>query len=541
MEIPYIVNPRKDTGLTNSKIAIWLFLASEVMLFGGLFSAYIFLRVYADYPWPERALPVLPGLINTFILIASSVTVVMAWASLKLRELTKFRIYMSITVLCAGLFMVLKGMEYNAKFHHQAVRFNDYAVVEGHLHPHEGLKGTEITIEAETVTIDLFKFSKSYYADFSAEWDGKLQLEKALVVDGEEIFPAGQAISGDMLSQAKELFINNRANNAEILEDKLRQSWKFAKEETPGENNRNAERKKLQNDKYKELVDAIPAGDLKTAVGSLTFKATSPIALHIDPKKIYKSASDKEGDSGSIVLNDGTTLAGTMGNSDIVLDVDAISFRHTVMQAEKMGIDPEAAIANSWLLKDEGIKTLWDNHLIVVEKLEQHLLEEYKTKTDANGNEVAKRVPTETDRYRMGWKEIVALEELQKAGKDLHDLTHQEIQDAYPSMTAGFTGADHKSGKYGFPKLTVPREQVLFESKFTPAWNNYYAIYFTMTGLHGLHVIGGAIVLAYYLFFGTGMYRKNPEWLANRVEVGGLFWHFVDLVWIFLFPIMYLM
>ncbi|MBK1790394.1 cytochrome c oxidase subunit 3 [Persicirhabdus sediminis] len=541
MEIPYIVNPRKDTGLTNSKIAIWLFLASEVMLFGGLFSAYIFLRVYADYPWPERALPVLPGLINTFILIASSVTVVMAWASLKLRELTKFRIYMSITVLCAGLFMVLKGMEYNAKFHHQAVRLNDYAVVEGHLHPHEGLKGTEITIEAETVSIDLFKFSKSYYADFSAEWDGKLQLEKALVVDGEEIFPAGQAISVDMLSQAKELFINNRANNAEILEDKLRQSWKFAKEETPGENNRNAERKKLQNDKYKELVDAIPAGDLKTAVGSLTFKATSPIALHIDPKKIYKSASDKEGDSGSIVLNDGTTLAGTMGNSDIVLDVDAISFRHTVMQAEKMGIDPEAAIANSWLLKDEGIKTLWDNHLIVVEKLEQHLLEEYKTKTDANGNEVAKRVPTEADRYRMGWKEIVALEELQKAGKDLHDLTHQEIQDAYPSMTAGFTGADHKSGKYNFPKLTIPREQVLFESKFTPAWNNYYAIYFTMTGLHGLHVIGGAIVLAYYLFFGTGMYRKNPEWLANRVEVGGLFWHFVDLVWIFLFPIMYLM
>jgi heme/copper-type cytochrome/quinol oxidase subunit 3 len=62
-----------------------------------------------------------------------------------------------------------------------------------------------------------------------------------------------------------------------------------------------------------------------------------------------------------------------------------------------------------------------------------------------------------------------------------------------------------------------------------------------MTGLHGLHVIGGALVLAYYLFFGKKMYLSNPEWLANRVEVGGLFWHFVDLVWIFLFPILYLM
>ena len=52
MEIPYTVKARPDTGLWNAKIGIWLFLASEVMLFGGLFSSYIFLRVGADYPWP---------------------------------------------------------------------------------------------------------------------------------------------------------------------------------------------------------------------------------------------------------------------------------------------------------------------------------------------------------------------------------------------------------------------------------------------------------------------------------------------------------
>jgi heme/copper-type cytochrome/quinol oxidase subunit 3 len=62
-----------------------------------------------------------------------------------------------------------------------------------------------------------------------------------------------------------------------------------------------------------------------------------------------------------------------------------------------------------------------------------------------------------------------------------------------------------------------------------------------ITGLHGLHVIGGALVLLYYLLFGKKMYLENPEWLANRVEVGGLFWHFVDLIWIFAFPILYLM
>ena len=133
MEIPYIVKARKDTGLNNSKIAIWLFLASEVMLFGGFFSAYIFMRIGADYPWPERTLPVLPGLINTFILIASSVTVVFAWASLKLRKWRHFQIYMGITVACAVIFMCLKGVEYNVKFHHQAVRLDDYSIIEGHL------------------------------------------------------------------------------------------------------------------------------------------------------------------------------------------------------------------------------------------------------------------------------------------------------------------------------------------------------------------------------------------------------------------------
>ena len=52
MDIPYSVTPRPDTGLTNTRLGIWLFLASEVMLFGGLFSAYVLLRAGAE-TWPE--------------------------------------------------------------------------------------------------------------------------------------------------------------------------------------------------------------------------------------------------------------------------------------------------------------------------------------------------------------------------------------------------------------------------------------------------------------------------------------------------------
>ena len=55
MEIlPYIVQPRQDTGLYNAKVGIWLFLGSEVMLFGALFSSYILLRVGTpEGYWPH--------------------------------------------------------------------------------------------------------------------------------------------------------------------------------------------------------------------------------------------------------------------------------------------------------------------------------------------------------------------------------------------------------------------------------------------------------------------------------------------------------
>jgi len=80
-----------------------------------------------------------------------------------------------------------------------------------------------------------------------------------------------------------------------------------------------------------------------------------------------------------------------------------------------------------------------------------------------------------------------------------------------------------------------------FEEHRYPSTSNFLAIYFTMTGLHGLHVLGGVIVFAYFLFPGAKMWKTDPGRYTNRIEVCGLYWHFVDLVWIFLFPSLYLM
>ncbi|MHC5025123.1 MAG: cytochrome c oxidase subunit 3 family protein [Planctomycetota bacterium] len=66
----------------------------------------------------------------------------------------------------------------------------------------------------------------------------------------------------------------------------------------------------------------------------------------------------------------------------------------------------------------------------------------------------------------------------------------------------------------------------------------FFNIYFMMTGLHGIHVVVGMIVIG-WLFLGAVKGRFNHEYFTP-VDLGGLYWHVVDLIWIFLFPLFYL-
>jgi cytochrome c oxidase subunit 3 len=67
----------------------------------------------------------------------------------------------------------------------------------------------------------------------------------------------------------------------------------------------------------------------------------------------------------------------------------------------------------------------------------------------------------------------------------------------------------------------------------------FYWIYFAMTGMHAIHMIIGVGVLSVILYF-AARGRYGPEY-HNPVEVSGLYWHFVDIIWIFLFPLLYLL
>ena len=69
---------------------------------------------------------------------------------------------------------------------------------------------------------------------------------------------------------------------------------------------------------------------------------------------------------------------------------------------------------------------------------------------------------------------------------------------------------------------------------YTITTNTFWSFYYTAAGLHGLHVIAGAIIMG---FIAVDAWRGRE---LQRVELIGIYWHFVDLVWIFLFPLLYI-
>lgn len=122
MDIPFTTKPRRDTGLYNAKVGIWLFLASEVMLFGALFSSYIVLRLGANPGmWPHGLMNIPIGTFNTMVLIISSVTVVLSWSYLKLGDFKAYKKTQLVTLLCALGFISIKSYEYREKWHHYEV------------------------------------------------------------------------------------------------------------------------------------------------------------------------------------------------------------------------------------------------------------------------------------------------------------------------------------------------------------------------------------------------------------------------------------
>jgi cytochrome c oxidase subunit III len=108
------------------------------------------------------------------------------------------------------------------------------------------------------------------------------------------------------------------------------------------------------------------------------------------------------------------------------------------------------------------------------------------------------------------------------------------------TMTLGLTFLVVKFFEYKekFELNHVPGPNFQFEGAESPHVQIFFSLYFALTGVHALHMVIGFCLLS---VIATMAYRRRftPEWYTP-VELSGLYWHFVDIVWIFLFPLLYL-
>ncbi|MBI4264515.1 MAG: cytochrome c oxidase subunit 3 family protein [Acidobacteria bacterium] len=84
----------------------------------------------------------------------------------------------------------------------------------------------------------------------------------------------------------------------------------------------------------------------------------------------------------------------------------------------------------------------------------------------------------------------------------------------------------------------VPGANFVYEGPHARQVEIFFSLYFALTGLHALHMIVGVSLLSVIAWMAWRR-RFSPEWYTP-VEMSGLYWHFVDIVWIFLFPLLYL-
>jgi cytochrome c oxidase subunit 3 len=125
-----------------------------------------------------------------------------------------------------------------------------------------------------------------------------------------------------------------------------------------------------------------------------------------------------------------------------------------------------------------------------------------------------------------------------------HEAEHGSQKKAaallFVSVLAGLVFLGVKSIEYGhhFHEGHLPGRYYSYAPLQAPGVSMFWTLYFLMTGLHGIHVILGMGALG---IIGTMCLRgRFSSGYATPVELGGLYWHLVDLIWIFLFPLFYL-
>jgi len=421
--------------INNGKVILWLFLSTEIMFFAGLIGTFIVLRYGApEGTWPapqDVHLVEFWGAFNTFVLICSSVTIVLAFEAAKVDKCSQARGLFALTFVLGCVFLGVKGYEYSQKFSHGIYPKKPHSLIyeKADLYYVAAVRKRLATVVNEINTDD-------------AAQAGLAQEKTGLETENKTLDTRLKALQ--------------KRRNLTATEEQKRDQAK-------------ARRKEISR-RFSEI-----------------HRESSVLQAAADNRKKRKGVAEP-------LLNN---LA-----------------RWSEVKAAR-GTDPVIQNATINILAYQIYPRHDDHHLVV------HFLEveaEAREKEKAELTELAGllgvTVPEKDAVAEAQQKEQLAATNTRLAQIDGREKTLATVG----SLKHGL------NDEYHWLKLPI----------IIPSGNMWASTYFLLTGFHAIHVIVGLIAFACILPL------KLDRSRANMIENIGLYWHFVDLVWIFLFPLLYL-
>jgi len=562
--------------LPNGKLCLWLFLSTEIMFFAGLIGTYIVLRFGAPadtWPHPQDVHVVeLLGAINTFVLICSSVTIVLALEAAKANKAGLAKLGMLVTFSLGSLFLGIKGVEYTSKFEHGIHPASPRSLLweQADVYYVAALRDDvfqrRTDLEAKKEKGDLSDTDTerlAFFNDFlnnAVTWTesiagGKLppavlkleaaQAEKQILAAVDQ---AKSAVGDDaqMLARIEEQVkagaLGSRSGREQLLEDLQSAERPAASGNTEAEaslgkltsivesrvdrlNRAEPASRELQMEalayqvypleRYQHAVTEYLdleekglalwskdlAAEMSEASAAQTQLTSRQETLTGEREGLVKQRDDlqKQLDDAQTELKKLTTPEKKEGAGDAAADADAdAADAQTTDDAKKQEIQKE------------------------IESLTGEI-DQVKEKIAPLDTELAQMKASLTAGSAQATKSKALAARIQGRQEYLAGLHHEEGASEEGGQASHGGHLEGHNDKYA---VRMPMH--------IPSGNMWASTYFLLTGFHAIHVIVGLIMFVLVLPITLNARR------ANVIENMGLYWHFVDIVWIFLFPLLYL-
>jgi cytochrome c oxidase subunit 3 len=443
--------------IPTGKVCLWLFLSTEIMFFAGLIGAYVVLRFGApDGTWPSpHDVHVVEwmGAFNTFVLICSSVTIVLALEASKQNRASLAKTYLLLTFSLGCVFLGVKAVEYTSKFSHgifpQKPRSLIYEKPDVYY-----VQAVRQTLAEHRTELDdkRTKTPDAFTDDDQAKLDLVISLQDNMVKWTEMAAARGDdpvQRQGAMTTMAFHVYPLHRFE--EEVEFFVNEEQTELREQLP------------------EVESALAAAQQQrnTIAGEQQQLEQQQAILQADLEKLQTEST-------TIQQQIEEKKSGGAGENDPALQ--QLMTQLTELQQQVDGKQKELAA------------------------VQQQFAEKGTALTAADQSILAATAAVDTVKGRLEW--LPKLMETAIHEGHLHGLNEE------------------------YKWLRLPMT--------IPSGNMWASTYFLLTGFHALHVLVGLIIFALAMPMALDAKR------ANFLENTGLYWHFVDLVWIFLFPLLYL-